>query len=313
MSEVAIKVSNLKKRFEKIQAVNDISFQVKKGEFFGFLGPNGAGKTTTIRILTGILKPNSGDVNVTDINVLKQPSKAKEKMGIVPEISNVYMDMSAWDNLMFMGKMYALPKEQRIERATKLLKRFELYGRRNDLAKKFSKGMKKRLLICMALLNRPEILFLDEPTSGLDVESQRIIRQIIRKYNEDGITVFLTTHNLEEANRLCDRVAIINNGKILEIDTPETLKLKSKKIQSIDVKFDKVVELNALKSELSIKSAKKVGDLFRLYTNDQHTLFCKLVDYVREQDLRLLSVKMLVPSLEDVFVQVIKKQKMGAK
>ncbi|MDH5771319.1 MAG: ATP-binding cassette domain-containing protein, partial [Candidatus Bathyarchaeota archaeon] len=215
--ENAIEVSNLTKYYGELLAVDHTNFDVKGGEIFGFLGPNGAGKTTTIRMLTGVIKPNAGTASIMGYDILKEPLKAKQVMGIVPELSNAYPDLSAWHNLMFLGELYGVPKKRRQERAEELLKRLGLYERRSHLVKGFSKGMKQRLIICMALLNDPQILLLDEPTIGLDVQSARMIRDMIRELNKDGATVFLTTHNMEEANQLCDKIAIINHGKIAAI------------------------------------------------------------------------------------------------
>ncbi|HDN62966.1 MAG TPA: ATP-binding cassette domain-containing protein, partial [Candidatus Bathyarchaeota archaeon] len=211
MSE-AIVVSNLTKRFGELVAVDHISFKVKRGEFFGFLGPNGAGKTTTIRMLTGVIKPDEGTALVMGYDIERESIKAKQVMGIVPETANAYIDLTVWQNLMFMGELYGIPKEERKRRGESLLRELGLYDRRDFKVKGLSKGMKQRLLLCMALINEPEILFLDEPTVGLDVRSARSIREILQKLNEKGVTIFLTTHNMEEANQLCNRIAVINHG-----------------------------------------------------------------------------------------------------
>ncbi|MEG9193819.1 MAG: ATP-binding cassette domain-containing protein [Candidatus Methanoglobus sp.] len=183
--------------------MNRISFEVKEGEIFGFLGPNGAGKTTTIRILTTLIKPDGGKSFVAGYDVLKNPIEVKKRIGVVPEVSNAYVDLTVWENLMLIGKLYGLPVKKIKENATKLLNEFGLYDVRDKLVKFLSKGMKQRLLLCMALVNDPEVLFLDEPTSGLDVESARLLREKIVQYNGEGKTVFLSTHNMEEANQLC--------------------------------------------------------------------------------------------------------------
>src|SRR3990170_5675647 len=228
----AIEVSNLTKYYGDLCAVDHISFEVKKGSIFGFLGPNGAGKTTTIRMLTGISIPTEGTALIMGYDVQRQSVEAKEQMGIVPDVSNIYNELSAWDNLIFTGKLYDMPKAFRESRAEELLKMFGLYERRKEKIKGFSRGMKRRICIAMALMNRSRILFLDEPTSGLDVQSVLIIRDLIRKLNQQGLTIFLTTHNIEEASQMCDRVAIINHGKIAAIDTPERLKRTMESLQS---------------------------------------------------------------------------------
>ena len=173
--------------------MNRISFEVKEGEIFGFLGPNGAGKTTTVRILTTLIKPDGGKAFVAGYDVLKNPIEVKKRIGVVPEVSNAYVDLTVWENLVLIGKLYGLPVKKIKENATELLKEFGLYDVRDKLVKFLSKGMKQRLLLCMALVNDPEVLFLDEPTSGLDVESARLLREKIVQYNGEGKTVFLST------------------------------------------------------------------------------------------------------------------------
>jgi len=237
----AIEVLGLTKEFGQLVAVDDISFQVEKGEVFGFLGPNGAGKTTTIRILTGLTKPTKGKVKIFDYDIEKETIEAKKQMGIVPESSNIYDDLSAWENLIFTADLYQIEKNQAEKKAQELLKTFGLFNRKNDKAKSFSRGMKRRLAIAMGLINNPRLLFLDEPTSGLDVESSLIIKKIISSLSQRKITIFLTTHDIEEASRSCDRVAIINHGKIAAIDTPENLKRTIQSVQSIEAVFNKTV------------------------------------------------------------------------
>jgi len=288
-------------------AVDHISFQVKKKELFGFLGPNGAGKTTTIRMLTGVIKPDEGTASILSYDILREGLKARQLMGIVPETANAYVDLSAWNNLMLIGELYGVPKKRRQERASKLLKEFGLYERRKNLVRGFSRGMKQKLLLCMALINEPQILFLDEPTSGLDVESQRLIRDMIREFNRNGTTVFLTTHNMEEANQLCDRIAIINRGKIAAIDSPERLRLRSGGLQSIEVSFDRAVSVDELSKVHGVKEAKKTGDKIRLYVDEPGVVLDKLVDFARSKRLKIISLNTLAPTLEDVFLKLVKE------
>jgi ABC-2 type transport system ATP-binding protein len=288
-------------------AVDSVSFEVKKGELFGFLGPNGAGKTTTIRTLTGVIKPNKGTATILGYDILKQSLKTRQLMGIVPEMANAYVDLSAWNNLMLIGALYRVPKKQRTERANSLLKKFELCERRNHVVKGFSKGMKQRLLLCMALISEPQILFLDEPTSGLDVESQRLMKDTIREYNAKGTTVFLTTHNMEEANQLCDRIAIINHGKIAAIDNPERLRLRSSGLQSIEISFDKTVNTKDLLSIKGVEKAAKMGDKLKLYVNEKSRVIDALVDYARSKELNIVTINTLAPSMEDVFLKLVKE------
>jgi len=302
-----VEVSGLTKRFGELIAVDHISFEVKRRELFGFLGPNAAGKTTTIRMLTGVIKPDEGSAFIFGFDILREGLKTKQLMGIVPEMANAYVDLSAWNNLMLIGELYGVPKNKRQETASRLLKEFGLYERRNQLVKGFSRGMKQKLLLCMALINEPEILFLDEPTSGLDVESQRLIRNMIREFNKNGTTVFLTTHNMEEANQLCNKIAIINHGKIAAIDNPERLRMRSSGLQSIEVSFDKPATVEDLSKIDGVKEAKKTGDKIRLYVDEPSMVIDKLVDFARSKRLKILSLNTLAPTLEDVFLKLVRE------
>ena len=236
----AIEVEDLTKRFGNFTAVDHIDFKVEAGELFGFLGPNGAGKTTTVRMITGVIKPDAGKASIMGYDVERETIKAKQMAGVLPETPNAYIDLSAWQNLMIMAKLYGLAKKERQSRAEDLLKRFGLYEKREVAVKGFSKGMKQRLQICMALINKPKVLIMDEPTSGLDVQSSRLIRSIIADLNSQDVTFLLTTHNMEEANQLCSRIAIINQGKIVAIDRPEVLKKRIDRLHSVEVSFNRM-------------------------------------------------------------------------
>lgn len=216
----AIITTNLTKIFGNLTAVDGISFSVNPGEVFGFLGPNGAGKTTTIRMLTGQLLPSSGGATVAGYDILSERGQLKTKIGVVFEFQNLYERLSARDNLNFMRQLYGLDKN-RVEHVLDLV---GLKDRANDKLKHYSNGMKQRLLIARALLHEPEILFMDEPTLGLDPVIALQIRQLISQLAQDGRTIFLTTHYMEEADRLCHHVAIINHGRIIALDTPHQLK-----------------------------------------------------------------------------------------
>ena len=304
--DVAIEAIGLTKYYGDFLAVDHINFEVKKGEIFGFLGPNGAGKTTTIRMLTGISVPSEGTAKIMGFDIQHQSVSAKEQMGIVPDVSNVYKDLSAWGNLIFTGKLYDMPKAFRESRAEELLKMFGLFERRKEKLKGFSRGMKRRICIAMALMNRSSVIFLDEPTSGLDVQSVLIIRDLVRKLNQQGMTIFITTHNIEEASQMCDRVAIINNGKIATIDTPEKLKRTVENLQSVEIAFESTPQ-NALK-ELEalplVSETVKQGDKFKLFTHDPSSVLVSVWNYAQSKNLKLVTVNTLGPSLEDVFVNL---------
>jgi ABC-2 type transport system ATP-binding protein len=290
-----------------IHAVDDISFDVKKGEIFGFLGPNGAGKTTTIRMMTGVLKPTKGNVAIYGQDVWKNQILVKQITGNVPEEANVYFDLSGFQNLMFIGEIYGVPKKTRIERAENLLKKFQLYEKRNLKSMKYSKGMKQRLLLSMALMSEPEILFLDEPTSGLDVQSARIIKQLIREYNEKGVTIFLTTHDMEVANELCHRIAIINYGKIISLDTPENLKKLTQEYRAIDFYFDNGVNAANIENLASVREVQKVREGFHIIVENIHEGVCEIVDFIKQNNLIIKQLNTHQPKLEDAFLRIIER------
>ena len=241
-----IQVFNLTKFYGEIRAIDQVSFEVKKGEIFGFLGPNGAGKTTTIRVLTGLSKPTDGKALILGFDISSEIVKIKKHIGVVPEISNLYDELSAIDNLLFMAQLYGVPRTERRKRAEKLLKTFGLYERKDSPFRTFSRGMKRALTIAAALIHNPEILFLDEPTVGLDVVARRSLHNLIGNLRHYGTTIFLTTHYLEEADLLCDRVAILVKGRILAIDTPEDLKAETDK-KSLEEAF---IKITGLKTEI---------------------------------------------------------------
>ncbi len=300
--DAVISVNHLTKRFESLTAVNDISFDVRQGELFGFLGPNGAGKTTTIRMLTGILTPDAGMVFIEGINIQKHPIAAKMNMGIIPEMSVVYTELTARQNIILAGRFYGMPRKAMQERTDELLERFGLAARKDDRVEGFSKGMKQRVLIASAIVHMPKVLFLDEPTSGLDVQSQRLIRTIIREMNQAGTTVFLTTHNIEEANALCNRVGIINHGELAAIDTPARLKRVFQETQSVEVAFDRPADITAVERSGLVNRTEKEGGMWRFYTDDPDALAKYLFALAEAQQLAFTALRIEGASLEDVFV-----------
>lgn len=299
-----IEINQLTKRFGALTAVRSISFNVNKSELFGFLGPNGAGKTTTIRMLTGLLYPDSGDIFIDGVDIKKDPIKGKLKMGVIPEMGSIYIDLTAKQNIVMAGRFYGIPKRALDKKTDRLLERFKLYERKDDPVKTFSKGMQQRVNIASALVHDPEILFLDEPTSGLDVQSQRLIKNIIKEMNRKGTTIFLTTHNIEEANRLCERIAIINKGRIAKIDTPQRLRHTFQETQSVEISFDKTIDENLIEKKGLTSKIEKLGDTWKLYTDNPDRLIKYLAGFAQDQDLRIVSLEICRASLEDVFLKL---------
>jgi ABC-2 type transport system ATP-binding protein len=310
VDSIAIEVRNLTKHYNGLVAVDDINFEVRRGEFFGFLGPNGAGKTTTVRMLTGVIEADDG---VALIKGSKAGSiKAKQIAGVVPEMANAYIDFSGWNNIMLMADLYGTASVHARERGQILLRSLGLFDRKEDLVKTYSKGMRQRLILGMALVSDPEVLFLDEPTSGLDVQSTRLIKDMLRRLNAAGKTIFLTTHDMDEANQLCDRVAIINKGKIVAIDAPEKLRTATRGRNSIEVSFSGGVNSKKLAELVGVKELEKIGDKYRLYTDNPGELVTKVVDYSRAAGLKILTLNTLSPSLEDAFVALTEKEERRA-
>jgi ABC-2 type transport system ATP-binding protein len=232
-----IRVNNLVKQFGDFTAVNNISFEVNKGEIFAFLGPNGAGKTTTIRMLTTLLQPTSGSVEIDGLNPSDKKSEVRKRFGIVFQDPSLDQDLTAWENMELHGVLYHVPRKIRRERTEALLKLFELWDRRDTLVKLFSGGMRRRLEIARGFLHTPKILFLDEPTLGLDPQSRNQLWTHVKNLNQqDGVTVFLTTHYMDEADRVAQRIAVIDHGRIVAVGSPRELKEQTGK-ESLEEAF----------------------------------------------------------------------------
>jgi ABC-2 type transport system ATP-binding protein len=305
----AINAKELTKYYGDFLAVDHISFGVEQGEIFGFLGPNGAGKSTTIRMLTGISLPSSGSAEIMGYDIVKNPVDAQSMMGIVPDISNIYTELTAWQNLSFTGKLYGISREKREKKSRELLERFDLYQRKDEKVETYSRGMRRKICIAMALVNDSKVLYLDEPTSGLDVQSVRSIRELVRDLNQDGLTVFLTTHNMEEANQMCDRIAIINRGRIAAVDTPEKLKAAMQRSQLIELSIEEnnlsSIKFKGLPGVLDVQ---KHGDKTRIKTSRPSETLRALCGLVESNDLNLVSLNTLGSSLEDAFMELTGKE-----
>ena len=301
-----IRVQELSKRFGEVQAVDHLDFSVREGEIFGFLGPNGAGKTTTIRMLVGLLRPDSGSAFVNGHDVLKEPVKAKESVGVVPESSNLYGELSAMENLIYMAQLYGLPKKEWRGRSQELLQEFNLLDRKDGKFQGFSRGMKRRLTIAAALIHRPRVLFLDEPTTGLDVMSARGLRVVIKNLKKKGVTVFLTTHLIQEAEDLCDRVAIIVKGKIRVTDTPEALKEGVKETEVLEIRPNPVSQALPGKMEAlpGVEKATLVEGKLRLYGKSLLGSVYQILNQLNAEGASILSMQTLTPTLEDAFVKL---------
>jgi ABC-2 type transport system ATP-binding protein len=224
MGETAIKLSDLTKSYRNNAAVKNITLEVAKGELFGFLGPNGAGKTTTIKMMTGLLEPTEGTAEIAGIDIWKDPLEAKKKIAYVPDQPNLYPKLTGWDYLEFIASVFRVPKKQFRTKAVELLETFSLTQDAHDLIESYSHGMKQKIAICGALVSDPDVFFLDEPTVGLDPKSARSLKNLLREQCDNGMTVFMSTHILEIAEQMCDRIGIIFSGDIIALGTMDELK-----------------------------------------------------------------------------------------
>jgi len=302
----AIRVSDLTKFYGPIQAVDHISFDVKEGEIFGFLGPNGAGKTTTIRMMVGLTQPSSGTAWIDGRDILKEPVEVKKKIGLVPETSNLYGELTSLGNLIYQAELYGVPRKERKIRSVQLLEEFGLKEHQEKPFQKLSRGLKRRLTIAAALIHHPKILFLDEPTTGLDVMSARGLRKLILDSKKKGLTIFLTTHYIPEAESLCDRIAIIVKGKIRVIDTSENIKAQVKETEILEIGLDRLPEdLKGLL--LSLDGIEKIlidENRVRFYTRRLDQVTSPIIRSLEEHGAKIQSINTLTPSLEDAFIKL---------
>jgi len=306
---VAINASNLVKRFGDLIAVNNVSFKIKQGEIVGILGPNGAGKTTIIRLLTGVFQlENNAKIGIFGKDITKNPSKYKKNFGIVPEISNAFSDYSVWQNLKFSGGIYGISKEKVETRSKILLTQFNLIEKIYSRTKTLSKGLKQRLNFCLALLHEPPILILDEPTSGLDPLSVKLMRTQILQLKKEGKTILITTHDMQEAQTICDRILIMNRGKIIADESPNTLREQFKSTSTI---FFKIVgdlsaeQDNFLLDMFSITKEKNGYYIFSSYNTLKD--ISELYKVSKERNIKISDLKVRETSLEEVFIHLIKE------
>lgn len=298
-----IDVQNLKKYYNDVKAVDDVSFKVEEGEIFGFLGPNGAGKTTTIKMLVTLLRPTEGTAKVVDEDIVKNPDKVRKNIGIVFQEPALDDRLTGRENLDFHARMYGMKKEKREERIKDVLKLVDLEEKANNLVKTYSGGMKRRLEIARGLMHFPKILFLDEPTIGLDPQTRRSIWDYIKSLNEkEKITIFLTTHYMDEADFLCSKVAIIDHGKILVIDTPSSMKSQL---------GNDIITITCSNPELCLESLKKEDWVESIKTDNSNIIIGAkeiekklptIIKLAEASNVEITSVDIRKPTLEDVFL-----------
>ncbi|NLL91392.1 MAG: ABC transporter ATP-binding protein [Ruminococcaceae bacterium] len=301
-----VSVKNLKKDYGNFTAVDDISFEINKGEIFGFLGPNGAGKTSTINMIIGLSRPTAGEIAVDGIDVKSQTKKAQAIMGIVPDESNLYNEMDGFENLCFSASLYGMRKEEREPRARQLLKQFRLNDAGKRPFKAYSKGMRRKLTIAAALIHSPRVLFLDEPTTGIDVESSRQIREMIVELKKQGTTIFLTTHYIEEAERICDRIAFIAKGQIVASGTLPQLMESVTHDYAIRFVTDKNSESFSIELQSRFKTSEVTAqsDNSLIMSSEQRIPLFPVMEFFHKKEIEVYEARELRPSLEDVFVKL---------
>ena len=292
-----------KSRKAEVVAVAEVNLNVEKGEIFGFLGPNGAGKTTTLRMLSTLLPPTAGDATVAGANLLREPGKVRERIGYVSQTGSSYGEVEGRAELVLQGRLYGMSRADAEKRAMELLRTLELEECADRRTKTYSGGQKRRLDIGIGLMHLPALLFLDEPTTGLDPQSRARMWDEVRRLRDGGTTVFLTTHYMEEADALCDRVAIIDHGKIVASGTPEELKRRvSGDLVTLSVNGDSEKALQVLRSQAFVRNASAEDGLLRLYVDRGETAIPVILRLLDSQEIGLATVSMSRPSLDDVFL-----------
>ncbi|MFP3845402.1 ABC transporter ATP-binding protein [Priestia filamentosa] len=305
MSEIAIKCTGITKNFGNFKALDNINLEIQGGEIFGLLGPNGSGKTTLINSITGLSQPTQGNSYIYGIDSVANTNKARELLGMVPQETAIYMKLTGYENLAFHADYYNVSKKVKEQRIKEVLDIVQLYDRRSDRAGNYSGGMKRRLLLARAMLTNPNIIIMDEPTLGVDVQARNAIWNQILELKMQGKTILLTTNVMEEAEYLCDRLAIIDRGKLIEMDTPSNLKEKV---------GEGIIELEVSPHQKSLaesfncfKSVKKVEDknpqyLLTLINEEKEDIIPDIISVVSKNNLKILKISMREPSLNDVFL-----------
>ena len=301
-----VNVKNLKKLYGEFLAVDDISFSIKRGEVFGFLGPNGAGKTSTINMMIGLSKPSGGTIAIDGLDGIKDVKKVQSIIGVIPDENNLYDEMDGFDNLCFCGSLYGMGKTEREGKARKLLEQFHLdkVGKRPFRA--YSKGMKRKLTIAAGIIHNPKILFMDEPTTGIDVESARQIRELILDLKRQGKTIFLTTHYLEDAERICDKIAFIVKGRIVKIGKISELMKNAGREHKIKIVLDDGAA--AIKDELEnlfpAYGIRITEDNSCIITSKGKIALFPIIQTLDSMGIAVLEAEEIKPTLEEVFISI---------
>src|SRR5687767_10976900 len=297
-------------------AVNGVDLQIKRGEIFGLLGPNGAGKSTTIRMLCTLLEPTSGTAQVNGFDIVKQANDVRRSLGtVLAGERSIYWKLTGRENLEYFAALYHIPAEIAKNRVEELIERMEIKDRANELVEKYSTGMRQRIAIAKALLARPPILLLDEPTLGLDPQAARRVRELIAELKQEGHTILLTTHYMEEADQLSDRIGIIDTGKIIALDTPEGLKqrIEQKEVIRLEVAgwheeiADKLKSIAGIENLISRQQTEADVWEVNMQAHNSRTALPRIVEHISGNGTRLVNMNIVKPSLEDVFIHLTGK------
>jgi ABC-2 type transport system ATP-binding protein len=302
----ALEVNQIHKRFKDVHAVQGVSFTVEQGEIFSLLGPNGAGKSTTISMISGLLEPSQGEAFVMNKSVSKDPIGAKQSLGVVPQEVSLYPDLTAQENLDFWGKMYGLRGQTLKVRVDEILEMIGLSDRRNDRVDTYSGGMKRRLNIGAALMHRPEVIIMDEPTVGIDPQSRRNILDSVKEFNRSGMTVLYTTHYMEEAQELSDRIAIMDYGQIIAKGTHEELVKIVGELDRIELTVTSI-DSRVVSQWDQIEGVKKVvgdGDRVTLLVEDSNKVLPHIFTSINSSAMRIAAIEIEEPNLEAVFLHL---------
>ncbi|MCX6772442.1 MAG: ATP-binding cassette domain-containing protein [Candidatus Micrarchaeota archaeon] len=310
-SPYAIECMGITRKFGSFTAVDNLTLRVKKGELFGFLGPNGAGKTTTINMLTTLIRPTEGKALVAGFDLAEQGALVRSRIGVVPQSFALFEELTPIENLWYLGELYEMDRQTVAKRTEELLKIVTLYDKKDVQSGTFSGGMKQRLSVAAGLLHSPQILFMDEPTTGLDPQSRIALRELTQQLNQTGITVIYTTHDMDEADKICQRIAIMDHGKLKALGTSKELKEYAGHSHKIILELDHhdgklLEELKKLTDAISVTSEGKMVEL--RVKKLRHDVVHKLTDYLYRHDVEVGEFNISEPTLEEVFITVTKKE-----
>jgi ABC-2 type transport system ATP-binding protein len=303
-----IDVSNLRKTFNNVDALKGISFNISQGECYGLLGPNGAGKTTTISIMSSLVKAEEGEVNIAGFDIKKNPLECKKSIGVVTQEIALYNELSAYDNLIFWGGMYRISKKELTARIGQTLNLLGLTDRKHDKVKTYSGGMKRRINIASALLHRPKVLFMDEPTVGIDPQSRNLIFEVVEKLHKEGMTIVYTTHYMEEAERLCGRIGIIDNGEIIAQGTLNELRTAGTAKESVVISYTNLTDILYDTLKCKWPDLQRFEDTIHFYSMNIQCDLAKIIIMCNELGMDIQHIDIRKINLETIFLSLTGKK-----